>query len=97
MTSLQSILLSLLSTGLNAILPIAIAWIQKLVLPTHPAVQGVDKAAVRATVRQWVVDMFSEISASLSSKIPSWITPFIPAIDTVLAQAIDAALDAANL
>lgn len=90
----------------NAVLPVVIAWIQKLIPrdSQHPAllacpVGGCPKAHYRATVRQWVVEFLTEMGSCLVKKgvIPTWLQPELPLIEALVASALDNALNAAGL
>jgi hypothetical protein len=92
--------LSILGAVLSAILPIVIQYVQKLLPTTNPAT-GVafTKTELRATTRQWVVDLLTELGNSLVSKgvIPTWAQPELPLVEQLVATALDSALDAAGL
>lgn len=90
--------LALIGTVANAVIPVVVAWIQKLIPANHPKLQGMDKAAVRETHRQWVMDMLTEMANAIVAKkiIPAFILPLLTPVEAIVAKAIDAALDDAG-
>lgn len=61
--------------------------------------QGMEKAAVRASARQWVTDMVAELTqdAATKLKLPAFVLAFLPLLQQAVAQVLDSALDAAGL
>lgn len=85
---LLQIILTIVQAVIAAVLPHLLGLIKK----ANPTVD-------RATARQWVKDMLTEMAASLDAKgvIPVWAKPFEPLLESALEQVLDTALDAAAL
>jgi hypothetical protein len=100
LAALEAAGVQLLSGALAAVVPVVLAWFQKLV-PANPALQALSKAELRATARQWVVDFLTEMGTAALAKIPAslqpFLAPFLTPLESTLAMAIDSALDAAGL
>jgi len=89
----------LLQDAFNVVVPILVNWFQQHVLPQNTKLQALSKPELRATARQWVTDLLTEIGTKLVAKgvVPAWAQPFVPLAEAALAQALDQALDAAGL
>jgi hypothetical protein len=89
----------ILQDAFNVVVPVLLSWFQQHVLPHNTGLQALPKEQLRATARQWVTDMLTEIGTKLVAKglVPALVQPFVPLAEAALAQALDAALDAAGM
>jgi len=89
----------LLQDAFNIVVPVLVNFFQQHVLPHNAGLKALPKDQLRAQARQWVTDMLTELGTKLQAKgvIPAFVIPFVPLAEAALAQALDAALDAAGL
>lgn len=98
---MSKILLAILGSVVNAVLPVLVGWLQKLLPISAP--QGEFHSAEEihsylAQVRTWITDLLAEFGTILTNKnlVPQWMVPSLPAIELLIANALDAALSAAE-
>lgn len=90
---------SLLNGVLGAAVPALVGWFQKHVLPQSGKYQAMPADVLRAETRAWVTGLLADVGNALIKKgvVPVWLQPMLPALQTMLAQAINKALDDAGL
>lgn len=76
-----------------------VSFFKKHVLSQNHGLQAMAPDALRALARQWVKDMLSEFGSALVAKgvIPGWAQGIMLSVESLVAQAIEQALDAAGL
>lgn len=94
----------LIGAVVNAVLPVIISLIQKLVPQNSSRLPAVPKGVTaeqhyRATVRTWVHEFLAEFGTALVTKgvIPLWLQPELPLIEVLVEQGLNTALDKAGL
>lgn len=100
---MSAFLLQLLGSVVSSVVPILLAWFQKLVPITAPACGSThtaeELAKYRAAAHTWIMEALTELGTALVSKglIPTWLQPELPLVEQMIASAIGSALDAAGL